>query len=88
MGLQSGANPSLALTHQGRLTVNYQHVASACISRGMCFEPASMCCRYADGLADAVVKAGGQIFERSRVRAPSTSTCTTIEGHNVGFINS
>ena len=41
------------------------------------------CRRYADGLADAVVKAGGQIYEQSRVRAPSTHTCTTLDGHNV-----
>lgn len=39
--------------------------------------------RYIDGLADAVVKAGGQIFEQSRVRDPSTKKCTTMEGHSV-----
>lgn len=39
--------------------------------------------RYVDGLADAVAKAGGQIFEQSRVRDPSTGACITMEGHKV-----
>jgi glycine/D-amino acid oxidase-like deaminating enzyme/nitrite reductase/ring-hydroxylating ferredoxin subunit len=39
--------------------------------------------RYIEGLADAVAKAGGQIFEQSRVRDPSSKKCTTMEGHSV-----
>jgi len=38
---------------------------------------------YIDGLADAVARAGGQIFEQSRVRDPSTGACITMEGHKV-----
>jgi glycine/D-amino acid oxidase-like deaminating enzyme len=39
--------------------------------------------RYADSLAEVVVKAGGQIFEQSRVRAPDTNKCTTLDGYTV-----
>ena len=39
--------------------------------------------KYINGLAEAVVAKGGQIYEQTRVRKPDTSEVTTMAGNKV-----
>ena len=43
----------------------------------------SLLCRYLDGLADAVSRAGGQVFEQTRVQRSNSRNCTTQDGVKV-----
>ena len=39
--------------------------------------------KYINGLAEAVVNKGGQIYEQTRVRKPDASVLTLWSGHKV-----
>ena len=42
--------------------------------------------QYLNGLADAIVSKGGQIYEQTRVRNPDTHKVTTMAGNKVTFM--
>ena len=43
--------------------------------------------RYLDGLAEAVSRAGGQIFEQNRVQRSNSRNCTTQDGFKVQLLS-